>query len=609
MCGIFGYVGPRASAGILVEALKRLEYRGYDSWGIALAGPDGLMVRREVGRIAETDTPPAGRHPGTWRAGIAHTRWATHGSPTVENAHPHVTCDGQLAVVHNGIIENYHALKKSLESDGFRFRSETDTEVIPHLIHRFLKAGLPFRVAFLDAIKLLEGAYGIAAVWAREPGLVLVARKGSPMVIGLGRDEMMCSSDPAALVGHTRRVIYLDDGEWAALRADSFETHDLDAARVTKEVREIAFDLPAIERGGYPHFMLKEIFEQPETIRNAFRGRIVRAAGTAKLGGVHDKLLRRVQRCHILACGTSWHAGLIGKYLLENFARMPTQVSYAAEFRYANPVIERNTLVIAISQSGETADTLAGVREAVLRGASAIGICNVVGSSIARECGQGVYLHAGPEIGVASTKAFTSQLVVLALLAVHLGRMRGMSLRDAIRFLDAMERLPEQVEKVLAYAPLVEELAGLYKDSSNVLYVGRLYEYPVALEGALKLKEISYIHAEGIPAAELKHGPIALVDPEMPTVVLAAQQGVLDKMKGNVQEILARGGRILAVAREGDEEIPRLAENTLFIPPTLDPLVPILAVVPLQLLAYYIAVMRGCDVDRPRNLAKSVTVE
>jgi len=609
MCGIFGYVGPRANAGILVEALRRLEYRGYDSWGIALAGADGLRVQREVGRIAEKSVQQDGFLSGGWWGGIAHTRWATHGPPTVENAHPHLSSDGQVAVVHNGIIENYHTLKRTLESEGYRFSSETDTEVIPHLVHRFLAAGLSFPSAFLHAIRLLEGAYGIAAVCAKEPGLILVARKGSPMVIGLGRHEMMCASDPAALVGHTRRVIYLDDGEWAALRTDSFEAHDLDAAPVTKEVQEIAFDLPAIERGGYPHFMLKEIFEQPETVRNAFRGRIVRSEGTAKLGGIDDKLLRRTQRCHILACGTSWHAGLVGKYLLENLARMPTQVSYAAEFRYANPVIERNTLVIAISQSGETADTLAGVREAILRGADAIGICNVVGSSIARECGQGVYIHAGPEIGVASTKAFTSQLVVLALLAIHLGRMRGMSLRDAIQFLDAMERLPDQVRQVLDCAPLVEEVARKYKDSTNALYVGRLYEYPVALEGALKLKEISYIHAEGIPAAELKHGPIALVDPDMPTVVLAAQQGVLDKMKGNVQEILARGGRILAVAREGDEEIPRLAEHTLFIPPTLDPLVPILAVIPLQLLAYYIAVMRGCDVDRPRNLAKSVTVE
>ena len=378
---------------------------------------------------------------------------------------------------------------------------------------------------------------------------------------------------------------------------------------MSKEVQQIAFDLPSIERGGYDHFMLKEIFEQPESIRNAFRGRIVRSEGMAKLGGVDEKTLRKVKRCHILSCGTSWHAGLVGKYLLENLARIPTEVSYAAEFRYANPVVEPGTLMIAISQSGETADTLAGVREAMLHGARAIGVCNVVGSTIARECGQGVYIHAGPEIGVASTKAFTSQLIVLTLLAVYMGRMRGMPLRDGIQYLDAIEKLPEQAARVLACDDQIQKIADEYADSTNFLYVGRLYEYPVALEGALKLKEISYIHAEGVPAAELKHGPIALVDPKMPTVVLAAQSGILGKMMGNVQEISARGGRIIAVAREGDAELGALAEHTMCIPPTLDPLVPVLAVIPLQLLAYHIAVRRGCDVDRPRNLAKSVTVE
>ena len=610
MCGIFGYVGPRATAQLLMDSLKRLEYRGYDSWGISLGNADGLAVRKDAGRITSAVADNGGdlAQRNFW-GGIAHTRWATHGAPTVRNAHPHLSADGRLAIVHNGIVENYQALRSKLQAQGCEFKSETDTEVIVHLIDRFLKDGMEFMPAFLNAVRLLEGTYGVAAMWAEKPGELLVARKGSPMVIGVGDAEMMISSDPAALVAHTRQVIYLEDGEAALLRADGYETHDLEAVPVTKEVQEIAFDLPSIERGGYDHFMLKEIFEQPETIHNAFRGRLVRSEGTAKLGGIDDKLLRNVTRCHILACGTSWHAALVGKYLIENLARIPTEVSYAAEFRYANPVVDSGTLMIAISQSGETADTLAGVREAQLHGAVAVGVCNVVGSTIARECGQGIYIHAGPEIGVASTKAFTGQLTVLALLALHLGRMRRMPLQDAIRFMDAMERLPEQVQSVLAGNDEIKRIAAEYAQSPNFLYVGRLYEYPVALEGALKLKEISYIHAEGIPAAELKHGPIALIDPEMPTVVLAAQEGILDKMKSNIQEIRARGGRILAVAREGDREIPELAEHTIFIPSTLDPLVPILAAVPLQLIAYHIAVIRGCDVDRPRNLAKSVTVE
>ncbi len=609
MCGIFGYVGPRASTGLLLESLKRLEYRGYDSWGMALACDDRLQLFRQVGRITGAETPKLDPARGPCWGGIAHTRWATHGAPTVENAHPHTDCDGAVAIVHNGIIENHSALRAELESHGHRFRSQTDTEVIAHLIEELLKQENDFQSAFLGALRLLEGTYGIAAISPRQPGLILAARHGSPMVLGLGKDEIMVASDPSALVAHTRRVVYLEDGEAAVLRADGFKTHDLNATPIAKTVQQIAFDLPAIERGGYAHFMVKEIFEQPETIRNAFRGRIVRSEGTAKLGGVDEKLLRKAKRCHILACGTSWHAGLVGKYLIENLARIPTEVSYAAEFRYANPVVEPGTMVIAISQSGETHDTLAGVREAMLRGASAIGVCNVVGSTIARECGQGVYIHAGPEIGVASTKAFTGQITVLALLAIHMGRLRGMSLAEGIQVLDALERLPDQARAVLACDEQIREIAAEYAECPNFLYIGRLYEYPVALEGALKLKEISYVHAEGIPAAELKHGPIALVDERMPTVVVAAQSAVLSKMMSNVQEIRARSGRIIAIAREGDAELPRLAERTIFVPSTLDPLVPILSVIPLQLLAYHIAVQRGCDVDRPRNLAKSVTVE
>jgi glucosamine--fructose-6-phosphate aminotransferase (isomerizing) len=610
MCGIFGYAGPDANPEILVEGLKRLEYRGYDSWGLCVAANDQLAMLRRVGRIGavEAGTLPLNGS-GAPRAGMAHTRWATHGAPTEQNAHPHVDCSGRIAVIHNGIIENHGTLREKLQAQGHRFTSETDTEVIPHLIEELLKTEQSFPAAFLAALKLLVGAYGIAVLWAGDPGTIHVARHGSPIVLGIGKNRTLVASDPAPLVAHTREVIYLDDGEAAFLHSDGFETRTLEGTPVSKSVQRIAFSLPDIERGGFPHFMLKEITEQPESIHNAFRGRIVRSEGTAKLGGVDEALLRRVKRCHIVACGTSWHAGLVGKYLLENLARVPTQVSYGAEFRYAHPVLEPDTLVIAISQSGETADTLAGVREARLMGADTIGICNVVGSTIARECGKGIYIHAGPEIGVASTKAFTSQLVVLALLAVYMGRMRGMSLRAGLLFLDALEKLPEQASQLLTRREEIARIARRYARHEDFLFVGRLYEYPTALEGALKLKEISYIHAEGVQAAEMKHGPIALIEPDVPTVVLAAQAGIRDKMMGNAHEIRARDGKIIALAQDGDEEIGRLAQDMIGIPKTLDPLVPILAVIPLQLFAYYAAVERGCDVDKPRNLAKSVTVE
>jgi len=610
MCGIFGYAGPDANPEILIEGIKRLEYRGYDSWGVCVAFNDQLSMLRRVGRIGGVDAGALGlASHGSAGAGIAHTRWATHGAPTEINAHPHVDCSGKIAVIHNGIIENHAALRTKLISQGHRFVSETDTEVIPHLIEELLKTEPTFSAAFLAAMKLLTGAYGIATLWAGEPGSVHVARHGSPIVLGLGKNKTLVASDPAPLVAHTREVIYLDDGETAILHCDGFETRTLEGAPVSKRVQQIAFSLPDVERGGFPHFMLKEISEQPESIHNAFRGRIVRSEGTAKLGGVEEVLLRKTKRCHIVACGTSWNAGMIGKYLLENLARIPTQVTYGAEFRYSHPVIEPDTMVIAVSQSGETADTLAGVREAKLAGAETIGICNVVGSSIARECGKGIYIHAGPEIGVASTKAFTSQLVVLSLLAVHMGRMRGLSLRAGILYLDALERLPEQTAHILAQKDRIAEIARKYARCDNFLFVGRLYEYPTALEGALKLKEISYIHAEGVQAAEMKHGPIALIEPGVPTVLLAAQAEIRDKMMGNANEILARKGKIIAVAQEGDDELAKLAEDVIYIPRTLDPLVPILSVIPLQLFAYYTAVERGCDVDKPRNLAKSVTVE
>jgi glucosamine--fructose-6-phosphate aminotransferase (isomerizing) len=609
MCGIFGYAGPDANPDVLIEGIKRLEYRGYDSWGVCVAGNDQLSMLRRVGRIGGVNPAELALGDGKPRSGMAHTRWATHGAPTEANAHPHIDCAGRIAVIHNGIIENYSALKAKLMTQGHHFTSETDTEVIPHLMEELLKSESDFSSAFLAATKLLVGAYGIAALWAGDPDTIYVARHGSPIVLGLGKNKTLVASDPAPLVAHTRDVIYLDDGEAAILHADGFETRTLEGAPVSKRVQQIAFSLPDIERGGFPHFMLKEISEQPESIRNAFRGRIVRSEGTAKIGGVDEALLRKVKRCHVVACGTSWNAGMIGKYLMENLARIPTQVTFGAEFRYAHPVIEPDTLVVAISQSGETADTLAAVREAKLMGAETIGICNVVGSTIARECGKGIYIHAGPEIGVASTKAFTSQLVVLSLLAVHMGRMRGMSLRAGLLFLDALERLPEQAAHLLAQKEVVAAIAKKYARCRDFLFVGRLYEYPVALEGALKLKEISYIHAEGVQAAEMKHGPIALIEPGVPTVVLAAQAEIRDKMLSNTHEILARSGTIIAVGQEGDEELANLATETIFIPRTLDPLVPVLAIIPLQLLAYYIAVERGCDVDKPRNLAKSVTVE
>lgn len=512
-------------------------------------------------------------------------------------------------MVHNGIIENHAALRATLQAQGHVFRSETDTEVVPHLIEELLKSERDFSAAFLGAMKLLVGAYGIAVVYCGESSAIFVARHGSPIVLGVGKKSTLVASDPAPLVAHTREVIYLDDGEAAILHGDGFETKTLEGVSVAKSIQQIAFSLPDIERGGYPHFMLKEISEQPETIHNAFRGRIVRAEGTAKLGGVDGALLRRTKRCHIVACGTSWHAGLIGKYLLESLARVPTQMSVGSEFRYAHPVLAPETLVIAISQSGETVDTLAGVREARLMGAETIGVCNVVASSIARECGKGIYTHAGPEIGVASTKAFTSQLVVRSLLAVHLGRMRGMSLRAGILFLDALERLPEQARGLVAQKDRIREIVLRYVQAGNFLFVGRVFEYPTALEGALKLKEVGYVPAEGIQAAEMKHGAIALVESAVPTVVLAAQAEVRDKMLGNIHEVRARGGRVIAMAQDGDTEVAAVAEDTMFIPRTLDPLIPILSVIPRQIFAYSIAVARGCDVDRPRNLAKSVTAE
>ena len=608
MCGIVGYVGHRDAAPLLLDGLARLEYRGYDSAGIATVHEGQLTVEKTTGRITAletriTDRPPQGS------SGVAHTRWATHGAPTDVNAHPHLDCSGSIAVVHNGIVENATALRELLEHKGHTFRSETDTEILAHLIEEFLDGSL--QKAVTAALREVEGAYGIAVIAVAEPGTIVAARKGSPLLVGLGEAEHFVASDVAALLEHTREVVYLDDGELAVVRADGYDIMDLDAAPVEKTVDTVDWDIAAIERGGYPHFMLKEIMEQPEAIRNTLRGRVLEDGGTARLDGLNlpGHQLLKIERIVLTACGTSWHSALIGEYMLEELTRIPVEVEYASEFRYRDPVLNERTLVVGISQSGETADTLAALREAKERRARTLGIVNVVGSTIAREVEGGIYLHAGPEVGVASTKAFTCQVAALALLTLRLGRLRTLSLRQGQALIEALLRLPDQVAQVLERAQEVKQVAESFMRAQNALYLGRGYNFPVALEGALKLKEISYIHAEGYPAAEMKHGPIALIDEMMPVVCVAPQDAVYKKIVSNVEEVKARRGRVLAVVTEGDDRLAKLADHLIPIPKTLDPLTPILSVLPLQLFAYYAAVRRGCDVDRPRNLAKSVTVE
>jgi glucosamine--fructose-6-phosphate aminotransferase (isomerizing) len=609
MCGIFGYVGRGFTPDVLLDGIRRLEYRGYDSWGFAVNWNEKaqLYIHKAPGRIARELPGDVPHH--AVNCGIAHTRWATHGIPSFENAHPHTDGSGGLAIVHNGIIENYKSLKEKLLKLRHTFKSETDSEVLVHLVEQFRKEGLSLRLAFLEALKSVEGTYGVALISSSQPGTIFLGRMSSPLVIGQGDGFNVVASDPSAIISHTRYVVYLDDGECAELTGEKFESFKLDESMTNKEVEQLTFDLKAVELGGYHHFMEKEIHEQPQSLQDSMRGRISQGKGSIKLGGISEDLLIKTRRVKIIACGTSWHAGLIGRYMFEMLAGIPTEVCYAAEFRYASPIIEPDTLVIAISQSGETADTLAGVKEAKRLGARTIGIVNVAGSTIARECGQGVFLHAGPEIGVASTKAFTSQVVVLFLLALEASRLRTMSLREGLLYLDALKKLPEQAEETLKLDAVIQSIAEEYAHYTNFLYIGRLFEYPLALEGALKLKEISYLHAEGIPAAELKHGPIALVDKNMPVVVLAAQNRIFDKMVSNVHEIHARGGRIISIVSEGSTELENISEHVITIPSTVDPLVPVLGAIPLQLLAYHIAVACGNDVDRPRNLAKSVTVE
>jgi len=610
MCGIVGYIGSQKAMPILLGGLKRLEYRGYDSAGVAMISEQKLSVNKQKGKISELEAVLAEKSFDS-TVGIGHTRWATHGEPNTINAHPHISCDNKFALIHNGIIENFSLLKKELEQKGHNFKSETDTEVLVHLIEDYYQKHSNFELAVREALKRIDGTYGIAVICSEKPDVLITARKGSPIVLGIGDGEYFVASDTAAIVAHTQQVSYLDDNEMAIINRENMVIKTIDDRPVEKRIEQIAFDIKKIEKGGYAHFMLKEIMDQPQTIYDSMRGRLLEEEGTSRLGGIEYEIdsLLHARRVLFSACGTSWHAALIGEYLIEEYVRVPVEVEYASEFRYRNPIIDRDTVVAVISQSGETADTLAAVREAKRKGAKVLGICNVVGSTIARETDAGVYLHAGPEIGVASTKAFTSQVTVLALMALLLARMRSMSFSRGSQLVKEFKMLPEKVENILKSRELIECIAEKYVDSTNFLYLGRGINFPVALEGALKLKEISYIHAEGYPAAEMKHGPIALIDENMPVVVIATRDSTYDKIVSNIEEVRARKGKIIAIATEGDDYIKTKVDHVIYVPPFMEFLTPILTIIPLQLLAYYIAVKRGCDVDQPRNLAKSVTVE
>ncbi len=608
MCGIVGYTGHREAEPLLLEGLRRLEYRGYDSAGVATVAGERLRVRKSAGRIAELAALLA-RQPAPGTHGISHTRWATHGAATDYNAHPHLGGDGVVAIVHNGVIENYTVLKKQLQAEGYLFRSDTDSEVIAHLIASYLNGDL--LEAVRKAIAHLKGTYGLAVVSPRFPGVVVGARLGSPLVLGVGQGENFLASDPSALLGHTDRVVYLNDHQLCVLTPEEWKVTSNGCGAPQVEIHQLDWDPGDTDKGEYAHHMLKEIYEQPEVIERAMAGRLDEAESTAHFGGLNltPAQLRQVDRIILTGCGTSYHAGLIGEYLFETLARIPVEVEYASEFRYRNPPMDRNTIVIGITQSGETADTLAALRECKRKGVPTLALCNVVGSTIAREADGGVYLHAGPEVGVASTKAFTAQVTVLNLLALYLGRMRHLSSLAGARIISEMRALPDLIRQTLRCHDNVKEIAARYHHVRNCLYLGRQYLFPVALEGALKLKEISYIHAEGYPAAEMKHGPIALVDEDTPSVFLVPRCALYDKVMSNLEEIKARRGPVIAVACEGDEHIAAKADHIIHIPEAPDHLQPLVTVVPLQLLAYHIALLRGCDIDKPRNLAKSVTVE
>ena len=612
MCGIVGYIGSRPARDIVINGLKRLEYRGYDSAGIAISNGERTEIFKCAGRVRDLEEMVASKD-FDGSIAMGHTRWATHGEPNDINAHPQVSYRGHFIVVHNGIIENYSRIKKHLESRDVKFTSQTDTEVLANLMeHLYLEGDLSAEQAIILALNKVEGTYGIAVYCRDEPGKLFAARLGSPLVIGVGEGENFIASDATPIVEHTQRVIYLNDDDLAVIKKDEMILKAIRNKSVEPEVREVDLKIGEIDKEGYPHFMLKEIFEQPRAIHDTFRGRVLPNQAGLMLGGLHNVFdtMASADRILIVACGTSWHAGLVGEYIIEEYCRIPVEVEYASEFRYRNPVIKKGDIVLAISQSGETADTLAAIRLAKERGAMVLGICNVVGSSISRETNAGVFTHAGPEIGVASTKAFTTQVVTLAMISFEIGYRKG--LIDEARYhglIGELISLPGKIETALKINDQALALARIYKDSTNALYLGRGLLYPVALEGALKLKEISYIHAEGYPAAEMKHGPIALIDEHMPVVVVATKENSYDKIVSNIQEVKARKGKVIAIVTEGDQVISQMADYVMEVPDTISVFAPVLAVIPLQLLSYHIAVLRGCDVDQPRNLAKSVTVE
>ncbi len=613
MCGIVAYLGDKQAYPILINGLRRLEYRGYDSAGIALLANNELAIHKCKGKVSDLEAF-IGERSTSATLGIGHTRWATHGPPNDTNAHPHRSTSGDLALIHNGIIENYAPLKEELVHRGHVFHSDTDTEVLVHLIDDIQRSeGVDLGEAVRLALANVVGAYAIVVLDRKAPDVMVAARKSSPLVIGLGDREFFCASDATPIVEHTKNVVYLEDGEIAVMdRGQGLKIRNIKNQVKTPFIQELELQLEALEKGGYDHFMLKEIHEQSRSIRDSLRGRLNLAKGEVVLGGIKDyeQKFINAKRILIVGCGTSWHAGMVGEYLFEEFARIPVEVEYASEFRYRNPIVNEDDIVIAISQSGETADTLAAIELAKGRGATIIGICNVVGSSIARVTHAGSYTHAGPEIGVASTKAFTAQVTVLTLMALMIGQKKGtLSGSNFYRLLNELDAIPDKVQKVLQKEAQIKYIADIYKDATNALYLGRGYTFPVALEGALKLKEISYIHAEGYPAAEMKHGPIALIDDAMPVFVIATKGASYEKVVSNIQEVKARKGRIIAIVTEGDAVVKDLADHVIEIPETPDPLVPLLSVVPLQLISYHIAVMRGCNVDQPRNLAKSVTVE
>ncbi|MBI3867866.1 MAG: glutamine--fructose-6-phosphate transaminase (isomerizing) [Verrucomicrobia bacterium] len=618
MCGIVGYIGKRDATPILLEGLRRLEYRGYDSAGIALQSDGKFQVRKKKGKIDEGLARLLASNAIQGCAGIGHTRWATHGPPSDENSHPHLDQSGRIAVVHNGVIENFERLKERMIRDGHKFVSATDTEVLAHLIgeHYMKVKGQkgdrhPLTQAVMNALREVIGTYGIAVLSVDYPGVMVGARRGSPLLVGVGEGEHFLASDASAVVAHTRQVAYLNDYDVATIEAGRFDVTSLGSDTAKVQISQLEFGAEAAEKGDFAHYMLKEIFEQPRTVRNALRGRMDLEEGMPKFGGLNMTTaeLREVDQIVIPACGTSWHAALIGEYLFEEFAHIPTEVEYASEFRYRNSPLEKHTLVLVITQSGETADTLAGLRESRRRGHKVLAICNVVGSTIAREADGGIYLHAGPEIGVASTKAFTSQVSVLTLFALMMGRIRMLSNSRGMHVMRALENAGDQIEKVLEQNDAIRKIAMKYAASEDFFFLGRQYNFPVALEGALKLKEISYIHAEGYPAAEMKHGPIAMIDEKTPSVFVIPSDGMYEKSFSNLEEIKARKGPVIAIATEGNARIRDRVDDVIYIPAAPEPISPLLSVIPLQLLAYHIAVARGCDVDKPRNLAKSVTVE